>query len=81
MDIMDSLGYNTSLAEALAQAHALTGSWRSITRDLRAAEALTSEDIQQVRTLIATSLYPAQFIAHCLRQRRPDGTGPSTMMT
>ncbi len=48
MDIMDSLGYNTSLAEALAQAHALTGSWRSITRDLRAAEALTWTDIQQV---------------------------------
>ena len=50
MDILDSLGYNTSLAEGLAQAHALTGSWRSITRDLRAAEALTSNAIQKVST-------------------------------
>jgi predicted Zn-dependent peptidase len=48
MDLMDTLGYNTSLAEALAQAHALTGTWRSITANLRAAEALTSSDVQEV---------------------------------
>ena len=51
MDLMDTLGYNTSLAEALAQAHALTGSWRSITANLRTAEALTSSDIQVVCTI------------------------------
>ena len=49
MDLMDTLGYNTSLAEALTQAHALTGSWRSLTANLRAVEALTSSDIQKVR--------------------------------
>ena len=52
MDLMDTLGYNTSLAEALAQAHALTGTWRSITANLRTAEALTSNDIQQARSVI-----------------------------
>lgn len=49
MDLMDTLGYNTSLAEALTQAHALTGSWRTLTADLRAAEALTSSDVQKVK--------------------------------
>ena len=58
---MDSLGYNTSLAEGLAQAHALTGSWRSITRDLRAAEALTSNDIQEVSNGVTTSIHSVQL--------------------
>ena len=61
MDIMDTMVYNTSLAEALAQAHALTGTWRSITQDLRAAEALTSSDIQQVSDGVSASPHPAQL--------------------
>lgn len=48
MDVMETLGYNSTLAEALATAHALTGSWRTIPANVRRADALTSHDIQEV---------------------------------
>ena len=67
MDLMDTLGYNTSLAEALAQAHALTGTWRSITASLRTAEALTSGDIQEVRGNVLSSKWRlgSDFTSDC----------------
>lgn len=48
MDVLETLGYNSTIAEALATAHALTGSWRTIPDTLRQTDALTSYDIEEV---------------------------------
>ena len=48
MELLEALGYNSSLAEALGTAHAMTGSWRTIPDNLRRADAMTSSDIQEV---------------------------------
>ncbi len=68
MDVLDSLGYNSSMAEALAQAHALTGSWRSITQDLRAAEALTSRDVQEVTPYVRRRTQLSMELSECRQE-------------
>jgi predicted Zn-dependent peptidase len=48
IEVLQSISNNSSLASALVQTQALTGSWRTVVSDLEALEQLTVGDVERV---------------------------------